>query len=81
MQWLWSADELGERWSLMTEDLALMAGRVANPDCRLQCVNSDAGLHRPADRVSHDLARPGVENGGQVDEAGGHRDVGQVRNL
>ena len=28
MQRLWSADELGERWSLLAEDLALLAGRV-----------------------------------------------------
>ena len=26
MQRLWSADELGERWTLGTEDLALLAG-------------------------------------------------------
>ena len=28
MQRLWSVDELGERWSLLPEDLALLAGRV-----------------------------------------------------
>lgn len=28
MQRLWSADELGERWSLLAEDLALLVGRV-----------------------------------------------------
>ncbi len=28
MQRLWSADDLGERWSLLPEDLALLAGRV-----------------------------------------------------
>ena len=28
MQRLWSTDELGERWSLLPEDLALLAGRV-----------------------------------------------------
>lgn len=28
MQRMWSADELGERWSLLPEDLALLAGRV-----------------------------------------------------
>ncbi len=28
MQRLWSADELGERWSLLPEDQALLAGRV-----------------------------------------------------
>ena len=28
MQRLWSADELGERWSLLAEDLTLLAGRV-----------------------------------------------------
>ena len=28
MQRVWSADELGERWSLLPEDLALLAGRV-----------------------------------------------------
>jgi len=28
MQRLWSADELGEQWSLRPEDLALLAGMV-----------------------------------------------------
>ena len=28
MQRLWSADELGERWSLLPGDLALLAGRI-----------------------------------------------------
>jgi len=28
MQRLWSVDELGERWSLLPEDLVLLAGRV-----------------------------------------------------
>ena len=28
MQRLWSVDELGERWSLLPEDLTLLAGRV-----------------------------------------------------
>ena len=28
MQRVWSSDELGERWSLLPEDLALPAGRV-----------------------------------------------------
>ena len=28
MRRLWSADELGERWSLLPEDLALLAGRI-----------------------------------------------------
>src|SRR3954452_2392417 len=28
MQRIWSADELGERWSLLPEDLTLLAGRV-----------------------------------------------------
>ena len=28
MQRLWSADELGDCWSLLPEDLALLAGRV-----------------------------------------------------
>jgi hypothetical protein len=28
MQRMWSADELGECWSLLPEDLTLLAGRV-----------------------------------------------------
>jgi hypothetical protein len=28
MQRTWSADELSERWSLLPEDLALLAGRI-----------------------------------------------------
>lgn len=31
MQRLWSVDELGERWSLLSEDLALLAG--IRPSC------------------------------------------------
>jgi hypothetical protein len=32
-----------------------------------------------ADRVADDAARPSVEDDGYIDEAGGDRDVGQVR--
>src|SRR6266700_205244 len=38
-----------------------------------------ACVDRTADRISHHSARPGVEDGGQVDEAGGDCDVGDVR--
>jgi hypothetical protein len=37
-----------------------------------------ASVEAAADRVADDAARPGVENDGEVDEAGGDGDVGQV---
>ena len=53
--------------------------RRAAPDGGLQCSHGDAGVHRSTDRVTDDLARPGVEDGGEIDEAAGDRDIGQVR--
>ena len=37
------------------------------------------GVEAAADRVADDAARPGVEDDGDIDEAGGDGDVGQVR--
>jgi hypothetical protein len=51
------------------------------PDGCLQGSNSDPGVHRPADRVTDDLSRPCVEDRGEIDEAAGNGDVGQVGNL
>ena len=41
-------------------------------------MNGDAGFHRSADRVADDFARPGIEDGRQIDEITGNRDVGQI---
>jgi hypothetical protein len=38
-----------------------------------------SGVEAAADRIADDAARPGVENDRDVDEAGGDRDIGQVR--
>jgi len=45
----------------------------------LQRCNRQACIDRTADRISDHSARPGVEDGGQVDEAGGDCDLGDVR--
>ena len=35
-------------------------------------------VDRSADSVTDDLARPGIEDDGDVDEAGGDRDIGSL---
>src|SRR5215469_17237783 len=52
---------------------------IAVSDGGLQGCDGDARVHRSADRVPDDLPRPGIENGGEVDEAAWNDDVGQVR--
>ena len=52
---------------------------VAVPDGRLQRGDGDAGVHRSADGVADHLARPGIQDGGQIDEAARDGDIGQVR--
>jgi hypothetical protein len=44
----------------------------------LQGRDGDAGIHGAADRIAHDLARPGIQDGSQVDEAARDGHVGQV---
>ena len=55
-------------------------GRCSAPDGGLQSGDGDPGVHRPADRIADDLSRPCIEDGGEIDEAGGNGDVGQVGN-
>ena len=52
--------------------------RVAGSDCRLHRRHSNARVHRTANRVADHLARPGIKDCGQVDEATGDGDVGQM---
>src|ERR1700712_3218302 len=49
------------------------------PEGYFQRRDSYAGIHGPADRIADALARPGIQNGRQVDEAARNGDVGQVR--
>jgi hypothetical protein len=35
-----------------------------------------SGVHGPADGVADDLARPGIKDGSEVDEAAGDGDIG-----
>src|SRR4051794_24288098 len=53
--------------------------RRSIPDCRLQCRDRDAGVHRSADGVADHLTRPGIQDCGQVNEAARNGDVGEVR--
>ncbi len=45
----------------------------------LQCVEHEAGTGRPADPPAHDAAGLGIDDEGNVNEAGPGRDVGEVR--
>ena len=54
-------------------------GWLAVSDRSLQRGDRDAGVHRAADRIADHLARPGIQDGGQIDEAARDGDVGQVR--
>jgi hypothetical protein len=54
---------------------AALAGVAASDRC-LQRGNRDAGFHRAADRVADHLARPGVEDRRQMNEAARDGDVG-----
>ncbi len=53
-------------------------GRCAVPDGCLQRCHGDPRVHGAADGVADHLARPGVQDGGQVDKAARDGDVGQV---
>ena len=54
-------------------------GRRCDSDRRLQGGDRQAGVDRSADRVADDLTRPGIEDGGDIDEAARDGDVGDVR--
>jgi len=53
--------------------------RPPQGDRAFERCNGVPGIERAADRVADDAARPGVQDDGDIDEAGGDRDVGQVR--
>ena len=55
-------------------------GWLAASDGRLQRSNHKAGLHQAADGIADYLAREGIEDSGEVDEAAGNGDIGQIRN-
>ncbi len=50
-------------------------GRCSGPDRCLQRGDGNAGVHRSADGVADHLARPGIEDRRQTDEAAGNGDV------
>ena len=54
--------------------------RRAAPNGCFQRSHGDAGVHGSTNRVADDLARPGVKDGGEIDEAAGDGDIGQIRN-
>ena len=54
--------------------------RRAAPNGCFQRSHGDAGVRGSTNRVADDLARPGVKDGGEIDEAAGDGDTGQVRN-
>ena len=45
----------------------------------LQCVEHEAGMGRPADPPAHNAAGIGIDDKGNVNEAGPARDIGEVR--
>src|SRR5262249_3631782 len=53
-------------------------GRLPGSDSGLQRCNCQTCVGRAADRISNHPARPGVENGSQINEAGADGDVGDV---
>src|SRR5215813_3944203 len=53
-------------------------GRLPGSNSGLQCCNCQTRVDRAADRISDHPARPGVENGSQIDEAGAEGDVRDV---
>src|SRR5215510_14772012 len=53
-------------------------GRLPGLNSGLQCCNCQTCVDRAANRISDHPARPGVENGSQIDEAGADGDVRDV---
>jgi hypothetical protein len=53
-------------------------GRHAAFDCRPERRQRQAGIDTSADGIADHAARPGIENGRQIDEAGRDGDVGDV---
>src|SRR5208337_2171112 len=54
--------------------------RLARPDGGFERGNCQSGVDRATDRIAYHLARPSVQNRGQVDEARRDRDVCNVGN-
>src|SRR5262245_28612011 len=55
------------------------AGRwTARGDRCFECGRSKTGVDAPADGIAHDAARPGVEDRGEIDEAGSGCDEGDI---
>ena len=52
--------------------------RLARGDRGLEGGQGQPGIDAPADGIADDAARPGIEDGCQVDEAAGDGDVGDV---
>ena len=52
--------------------------RIADLDGDLERRERELGAHLPADGVADDPARPGIQDHGQIDEAGGDAKVGDV---
>ena len=50
----------------------------AAPDGRLQGGNRNTRIHRSADGVANHLARPGIQDSGEIDEPARNGDVGQI---
>ena len=48
-------------------------------DSRLQRCSRKAGIDRAADRIANNAARPGIQDGRQIDEARRNGDVGNIR--
>src|SRR4051812_41388015 len=70
--------EPGLRASVRVMDAALWWR--AGADGSLQRRDRDPRLHRPADRIADHLARPGVEDGREIDEARADGDLGEIGN-
>ena len=51
---------------------------IAGFDRGFERRHGNAGVHRATDRVTNHPARPGVEDGSQINEAARYRDVGEV---
>src|SRR5215831_9260811 len=64
------------RTSIRVMDTA--PGRLPGLNSGLQCCNCQTCVDRAANRISDHPARPGVENGSQIDEAGADGDVRDV---
>lgn len=85
--WIFIATSLIRVLRPPLESALRAAGRVVNAAGRwppssdgcLQCGNGQPRVHRAADRISDHPARPSIEDGNHIDEAGRDRDVSDIR--